>query len=61
MFGELVGKANSAEGQEKEWKGCILDDLRVFVIHPDKFSIKVQDEGGLHKTEKQGAECFMTK
>ena len=36
MFGELVGGAGSAERQDKEWMGCLLDDLRPFGIHPDK-------------------------
>ena len=43
MFGELVGDAGSAGGQEKEWMGS--DDLRVFGIHPDKWTIAAQDEG----------------
>ena len=30
----LVGSAGSAGGQEKEWMGCLLDDLRVFGIYP---------------------------
>ena len=30
MFGELVGGAGCVEGQEKEWMGCFLDDLRAF-------------------------------
>ena len=61
MFGELVGDAGSAGGQEKEWMGCLLDDLRVFGIHPDKWMIAAQDEGEWHRTAKQGAEFFMTK
>ena len=28
MFGELVGGAGCVGGQEKEWMGCFLDDLR---------------------------------
>ena len=40
---------------------CLLDDLRVFGIHPDKWTIAAQDEGEWHKTAKQGAEFFMTK
>ena len=45
MFGELVGDVGSAGGQEKEWMGYLLDDLRVFGIHPDKWTIAAQDEG----------------
>ena len=32
-------------GPEKGWMGCLLDDLRVFDIHPDKWTIAAQDEG----------------
>ena len=60
MFGELVGGASSAGGQEKEWMGCLLDDLRVFGIHPDKWTIAAQDEEEWHRTAKQGAESFIT-
>ena len=41
--------------------GCLLDDLRVFGIHPDKWTIAAQDEGEWHRTAKQGAEFFITK
>ena len=61
MFGKLVGSAGSAGGQEKKWMGCLLDDLRVFGIHLDKWTIAAQDEGGWHRTAKQGAEIFVTK
>ena len=30
MFGELVGGAGCMGGQEKEWIGCLLNDLRAF-------------------------------
>ena len=40
---------------------CLLDDLRVFGIHPDKWTIAAQDKGEWHRTAKQGAEFFMTK
>ena len=30
MFRELVGGAGCVGGQEKEWMGCFLDDLRAF-------------------------------
>ena len=29
MFGELVGDAGCVGGQEKEWMGCFLDNLRI--------------------------------
>ena len=38
-----------------------MDDLRVFGIHPDKWTIAAQDEGGWHRTAKQGTEFFMMK
>ena len=38
MFGELAGGAVSAWGQEKEWMACLVDDLRVFGIDPDKWT-----------------------
>ena len=37
MFGELVGGAGCVGGQEQEWMGCFLDDLRAFGIN-DKFN-----------------------
>ena len=43
MFGELVGGAVSARGQEKEWMGCLLDDLRAFGIETDQWRIAAQD------------------
>ena len=39
MFGELVGGAVSAGGQEKEWMGCLLDDLRAFGSETDQWRI----------------------
>ena len=35
MFGELVGGAGCVGGQEKEWMGCFLNDLRAFDINAD--------------------------
>ena len=61
MFGELVGGAVSAGGQEKEWMGCLLDDFRVFGVDPDKWMIAAQDEGEWQRSAKQEAELFMTK
>ena len=45
MFGELVGGAGCVGGQEKEWTGCCLDDLRAFVINADQWKTAAQDEG----------------
>ena len=47
MVGELEGGAGSAGAQEKERMGCLLDDLRIFGIHPDKWMIAAQDEVGM--------------
>ena len=46
---------------DKRENGCLLDGLRVFGIHPDKWTIAAQDEEEWHKAVKQEAECFMTK
>ena len=48
-------------GQEKEWMGCLLDDLRAFGIQTDQWRIAAQDAEEWYKTVKQGAEFFMTK
>ena len=56
MFGELVWGAVSAGGQEKEWIGCLLDDLRAFGIQTDQWGIAAQDPEEWNKTVKQGAE-----
>ena len=45
MFGELVGGTVSSGGQEKEWMGCLLDDLRAFGIKTDEWTTAAQDEG----------------
>ena len=47
-----MGGSVSAGGQEKEWTGCLLDDLGGFGIDP---------EGEWHRTAKEGEELFMTK
>ena len=61
MFGELVGGAGCVGGQEKEWVGCFLDDLRAFGINADKWTTAAQDEGERPRTTEQGAEHFMAK
>ena len=46
MFGELVGGAGCVRGgQEKEWMGCFLDNLRAFDINADQWATAAQDEG----------------
>ena len=61
MFGELLGGAGCMGGQEKEWKGRLLDDLRAFGIITDQWTTAAQDEGEWRKTAQQGAERFMAK
>ena len=36
MFGELVGGAGYVGGQEQEWMGCSLDDLRTFGVNANQ-------------------------
>ena len=48
-------------GQEKEWMGCFLDDLRAFGINANQWTTAAQDEGEWRKTAEQGAERFMAK
>ena len=45
MFGELVGGSSCVGGQEKEWMGCFLDDLRVSGINTDQWTTGAQGEG----------------
>ena len=61
MFGEMVGGAGCEGGQEKEWMGYFLDDLRAFGINADQWTIAAQDEGEWRRTAEQGAEHFMAK
>ena len=61
LFGEMVGGAGCVGGQEKEWMGCFLDDLRAFGINADQWMTAVQDEGEWRRTAEQVAEPFMAK
>ena len=45
LFGGMVGGAGCVRGQEKEWMGCFLDDLRAFGINADQWTTAAQDEG----------------
>ena len=38
MFGELARGTSCVVGQEKEWMGCFLDDLRAFGIIADQWT-----------------------
>ena len=48
-------------GQEKEWMGCFLDDVRAFGINADQWTTAAQDEGEWRRTAEQGAEHFMVE
>ena len=61
VLGEMVGGAGCVKGQEKEWMGCFLDDLRAFGINADQWMTAAQDEGEWRRTAEQGAEHFMAK
>ena len=61
MFGEMVGGACYVGGQEKEWMGCFLDDLRAFGIDADQWTTAAQDEMGWLRTAELGAEHFMVR
>ena len=55
MFGELVGGAGCVGGQEKEWMGCFLDDLRAFGINANQWATAAQDEEEWRRTAEQEA------
>ena len=61
LFGEMVGGAGCVGGQEKEWMGCFLDNLRAFGINADQWTTAAQDEGKWRRTAEQGAEHFRAK
>ena len=54
MFGEMVGGAGCVGGQEKEWMGCFLDDLRAFGINTDQWTTAAQDEGNGAERQNKG-------
>ena len=61
MFGEMVGGAGCVGGQEKNWLGCLLDDLRAFGINADQWTTAAQDKGEWRRTAEQGVEHFIAK
>ena len=61
MFVEMVGGADCVRGQEKEWMGCFLDDLRAFGIDADQWATAAQDEGEWRRTAEQAPEHFVAK
>ena len=61
MFVELVGGAGCVGEQEKEWMGCLLEDLRAFAINAHQWTAAAKDEEKWRETAEQGAERFMAK
>ena len=61
MPGELVGGPGCVGGQEKEWMGCFLNDIRALGINADQWTTAAQHEGEWRSTAEQGAERFMAK
>ena len=61
MFRGMVGGVGCVGGQEKEWMGCFLDDLRALGINADQWTTAAQDEREWRRTAEQGAEHFMAK
>ena len=55
------GGAGCLGGQEKEWMGCFLDDLRAFGINADHWTPAAQDKGEWRRTAEQGEEHFMAE
>ena len=47
IFGELVRGVGCVGAQEKEWMGCLLDDLRAFGINADQWTTAAQLGRGL--------------
>ena len=62
MFGEMVGGVGCVGGQEKEWMGRFVEDLRAFGINADQWTIAAQDEWEWRrKWQNKGSEHFMAK
>ena len=55
------GRGLRGGGQEKEWMGSFLDDLRAFGISAGQWTTAAQYEGKWRRTAEQGAEHFMVK
>ena len=55
------GGASCVGGQEKEWMGCFLEDLRAFGTNADRWTSAAQGEGEWRRTVERGVEKFMAK
>ena len=54
MFGEMVGGAGCVRGQEKEWMGCFLDDLRAFGTTPNSERLQRRPRGNGAERQNKG-------
>ena len=54
MFGEMVGGAGCVRGQEKEWMGCFLDDLKAVGINADQWTPAAQEERNGAERQNKG-------
>ena len=61
MFAKMVEGAGCVGGQEKEWMGCFLDDLRAFGINSDQWTTAAHDEGEWRRTAEQRGGTFHGK
>ena len=59
VFAGPVGGVVSSAGQEKEWTGCLLDDLRAFGIKTDWWTIAPQDADKWYQTVNKGEDFVM--
>ena len=57
----ISGGADCVGGQEKEWMGSFLDDLRAFGINADQWTTAAQNEGEWRRTAEQEAGYFVAK
>ena len=56
-----MGRVACVGGQEKEWRRCLLDDLRAVRINADQWTATAQDEGKWRKTAEQAVGRFIVK
>ena len=61
MFGEVVGGEGAVGGQEKEWMGCFLNDLKSVRYQRPPVDDCSPGRGGMGQDGEQGAEYFMVK
>ena len=61
MFVELVGAAGCVGGEEKEWIGCILNDLRYFGINADPVNDCSPGRGGMVQNGRTRGRIFHGK